>query len=76
MPKINVTTLLLNVLLIIGALAWGFEAYTGKDLVKITLVYFPWLPQHSEAFIKYAIAAAGILRTVRLYNNNKPVITA
>ena len=55
--------LLVQILLIAGALNWGLVAYNGMDGVKIATG-----GGDAEKYVKFAVAAAGLYHAYTLYN--------
>ena len=61
MDYFKIVLLLVQILLIAGALNWGLVAYNGTDVVD-TLV-----GTQSGKYVKFTVAAAGLVQIYALY---------
>jgi uncharacterized membrane protein YuzA (DUF378 family) len=62
MDSQKIVLLLIQILLVAGALNWGLVAYNGMDAVKIATG-----GGDIEKYVKFAVAAAGAYHAYTLY---------
>ena len=60
----KILLLLVNVLLIAGAVNWGLVAYNGTDLVQLAVG-----TGDLDKYVKFAVAAAGLVHAYNLYSS-------
>lgn len=62
----NIANLLVQVILIVGALNWGLVAYNETDAVQMVAG-----KGDAEKYIKFAVAAAGLYHAYYMYTHFK-----